>query len=90
MPFSLASCSLDCPSRSVGLTVGAMVADVLTIQAGTRFTEDELHDILAIIQQVFDEEEGNIPEGVEDVEMPKIANKLLGANKKKRKVKRKV
>jgi len=39
---------------------------------------------------VFDEEEGNIPEGVEDVEMPKIANKLLGANKKKRKVKRKV
>jgi hypothetical protein len=58
-------------------------------QAGTRFTEDELHDILAIIQQVFDEEEGNIPEGVEHMEMPKIANKLLGANKKRRKVKRK-
>lgn len=47
--------------------------------------------MLAIIQQVFDEEEAQIPEGVEDVEMPKIANKLLGAaNKKKRKVKRKV
>ena len=58
-------------------------------KAGTRFTEDELHDILAITQQVFDEEEGNIPAGVENMEMPKIANKLLGANKKRRKAKKK-
>jgi hypothetical protein len=57
-------------------------------QAGTRFTEDELHDMLGIIQQVFDEDEAQIPAGVEDMDMPKIANKLLGAaNKKKRKVK---
>lgn len=47
--------------------------------------------MLAIIQQVFDEEEAQIPHGVEDMEMPKITNKLLGAaNKKRRKVKRKV
>jgi hypothetical protein len=39
---------------------------------------------------VFDEEEASIPAGVEDQELPKIANKLLGASKKKRKVKRKV
>jgi hypothetical protein len=53
-------------------------------QAGTRFSEDELHDILAICQGVFDEEEGMIPRGVEDVRMEKIANKLLGARKGKR------
>ncbi|KAI4640215.1 uncharacterized protein J4E78_010687 [Alternaria triticimaculans] len=67
-----------------------VTVELIIEEAGTRFTEDELHDILAIIQQVFDEEEGGIPEGVEDMEMPKIANKLLGANKKRRKVKRKV
>jgi hypothetical protein len=36
---------------------------------------------------VFDEEEGDIPAGVEDVEMPKVENKLLGAARK-RKVRR--
>ena len=47
--------------------------------------------MLAIIQHVFDEEEAQIPAGAEDMDMPKIANKLLGAaNKKKRKMKRKV
>jgi hypothetical protein len=59
-------------------------------QAGTRFSEDDLHEILAIITRVFDEEEASIPAGVEDKDLPKIANKLLGASKKKRKVKRKV
>jgi hypothetical protein len=49
-----------------------------------------LHDILGIVQGVFDEEEAAIPVGVEDMHMDKIANKLLGASKKKRKVKRKV
>lgn len=58
-------------------------------EAGTRFTEDELHDILAITQHVFDEEEANIPQGVEDMKMDKISNKLLGASKKRRKVRRK-
>jgi hypothetical protein len=33
---------------------------------------------------VFDEEESMIPRGVEDVHMEKIANKLLGARKGKR------
>jgi hypothetical protein len=59
-------------------------------QAGTRFSEEELNDILEIIQGVFDEDEAQIPAGVEDMHMEKIANKLLGASKKKRKVKRKV
>jgi hypothetical protein len=59
-------------------------------KAGTRFSEDELHDILTISQGVFDEEEAEIPVGVEDVRMDKIANKLLGAKKiKKRAVGRK-
>ncbi|KNG50999.1 rna polymerase iii subunit c17 protein [Stemphylium lycopersici] len=67
-----------------------VMLELVIEEAGTRFTEDELHDILAIIQHVFDEEEASIPAGVEYMEMPKIANKLLGANKKRRKVKRKV
>jgi len=44
---------------------------------------------LAIIHHVFEEEEASIPAGVENMEMPKIANKLLGANKKRRKAKKK-
>ncbi|EOA87914.1 hypothetical protein ACJQWK_08186 [Exserohilum turcicum] len=68
-----------------------VMLELVVEEAGTRFTENELHDMLAIIQQVFDEEEAQIPHGVEDMEMPKITNKLLGAaNKKRRKVKRKV
>jgi hypothetical protein len=51
--------------------------DVL-VQADQRFTEPQLQDILARITRVFDEEEGDIPAGVEDVEMPKVENKLLG------------
>jgi hypothetical protein len=60
--------------------------DVL-VQADQRFTEPQLQDILARITRVFDEEEGDIPAGVEDVEMPKVENKLLGAARK-RKVRR--
>lgn len=37
---------------------------------------------------MFEEEEGQIPAGVEEQEMPKVENKLLGAARK-RKVKRK-
>jgi hypothetical protein len=45
---------------------------------------------LSISQGVFDEEEAEIPAGVEDMRMDKIANKLLGAKKiKKRAVARK-
>jgi hypothetical protein len=37
---------------------------------------------------VFDEEEAEIPDGVEDMRMDKIPNKLLGARKTKRRVKK--
>lgn len=55
-----------------------------TAQADQRFNEEELQDILAIITKVFEEEEGDIPQGVEDENLPKIDNKLLGAAKKKK------
>jgi hypothetical protein len=58
-------------------------------QAGSRFNEDELHDILTICQQVFEEDEAKIPDGVENMKLPKIDNKLLGAKKGKRKTKKK-
>ncbi|KAF2024300.1 hypothetical protein EK21DRAFT_94193 [Setomelanomma holmii] len=63
-----------------------VMLELVLEEAGSRFTEDELHDILSICQTVFDEEESDIPEGVEDQEMEKITNKLLGAKKAKRKV----
>jgi hypothetical protein len=44
---------------------------------------------LEISQRVFDEEEAQIPDGVENVRMEKITNKLLGAKKLKRRVARK-
>ncbi|KAF2846569.1 hypothetical protein T440DRAFT_541266, partial [Plenodomus tracheiphilus IPT5] len=66
-----------------------VMLELVIEEAGSRFTEDELHDILAITQQVFDEEEASIPVGVEDMKMDKIPNKLLGASRKRRKVKRK-
>lgn len=69
------------PSTQVGL-------ELVVEEAGTRFSEDELADILSIIQQVLDEEEASIPAGVEDQAMDKIPNKLLGASKKRRKVKK--
>jgi len=59
-------------------------------QAGSRFTEEELHDILGITQQVFDEEEATIPKGVEYQQMDKIPDKLLGASKKRRKARRRL
>jgi hypothetical protein len=41
---------------------------------------------LSIIQRVCDEDEAEIPDGVEDMEMERLPNKLLGARKGKRKV----
>jgi hypothetical protein len=69
-----------------GVSGNWVVLIKLKFQAGTRFTEDELHDILEIIKGVFDEEESDIPKGVENQRMDKIPNKLLGARKGKRKV----
>ena len=57
------------------------------MQADQRFSEEQLRDILARMTRVFDEEEGQIPAGVEEQEMPKVEGKLLGAARK-RKVKR--
>lgn len=54
-------------------------------QSHTRFTDEQLDEMLAIIQQVFEEEEAVIPAGVEDQVLPKIPNKLQGASKKRRK-----
>ncbi|KAF2704671.1 hypothetical protein K504DRAFT_460942 [Pleomassaria siparia CBS 279.74] len=58
--------------------------DLVIEESSIRFEEHELDDILARINQVLDEEEESIPVGVENQDMSKIANKLLGAAKKKR------
>jgi hypothetical protein len=63
-----------------------VMLELVIEEAGTRFSEVELDDILQIVGSVFDEEEAHIPAGVEDQKMDKIANKLLGAKKGKRKV----
>ncbi|KAF2621949.1 hypothetical protein BU25DRAFT_415640 [Macroventuria anomochaeta] len=67
-----------------------VMLELIIEEAGTRFSEQQLSEILSIITQVFEEEEASIPAGVEDAELPKIQNKLLGASKKKKKVKRRV
>ncbi|KAH7082629.1 HRDC-like protein [Paraphoma chrysanthemicola] len=66
-----------------------VMLELVIEEAGSRFSEEDLHDILGICQQVFDEEEAAIPAGVENVEMEKIPNKLLGARKAKRRVAKK-
>ncbi|KAJ4384994.1 hypothetical protein N0V86_000599 [Didymella sp. IMI 355093] len=65
-----------------------VMLELIIEEAGSRFNEEELSDILDTIQRVFDEEEASIPAGVEDQALEKIDNKLLGAAKKKKKVKR--
>ncbi|OSS52033.1 hypothetical protein B5807_03694 [Epicoccum nigrum] len=65
-----------------------VMLELIIEEADQRFTEDQLQDILARITRVFEEVEAEIPLGVEDREMPKVENKLLGAARKK-KVKRK-
>jgi hypothetical protein len=40
--------------------------------------------MLAIIRQVFEEDEAAMPPGAEDQVLPKIPNKLQGASKKRR------
>ncbi|KAF2832481.1 hypothetical protein CC86DRAFT_89962 [Ophiobolus disseminans] len=65
-----------------------VMLELVIEEAGSRFSEEELLDILSICQAVFDEDEVEIPEGVESMKMDKIPNKLLGAKKAKRKVAR--
>ncbi|KAF1917670.1 HRDC-like protein [Ampelomyces quisqualis] len=66
-----------------------VMLELVIEEAGTRFKESDLDDILHLCKQVFDEEEVEIPDGVEDMRMEKIPNKLLGARKAKRRVGRK-
>ncbi|KAF2133705.1 hypothetical protein P153DRAFT_380892 [Dothidotthia symphoricarpi CBS 119687] len=63
----------------------ALVLELVVEEASTRFSDAEMADILSISQRVFDEEEGGIPEGVEDVQMERVGNKLLGAGGGRRK-----
>lgn len=72
----------------MGMNVWNRLADIS--KAGSRFTDDELADMLDIIQTVFAEEEASIPAGVEDQEMQKIEGKLLGAGKRARKARKKM
>ncbi|KAL1592174.1 hypothetical protein SLS59_009830 [Nothophoma quercina] len=65
-----------------------VMLELIIEEADQRFDETQLAEILEIITQVFDEEEASIPAGVEDKELPKIENKLLGASKKKKKGKK--
>ncbi|KAL6707291.1 hypothetical protein ACN47E_004279 [Coniothyrium glycines] len=67
-----------------------VMLELVVEEAGSRFSEQELHDILGIVQRVFDEDEAGIPQGVENHQMDKIPNKLLGASRRRRKVKRKM
>jgi len=57
-------------------------------QATTRFSEEELEDVLEIIGRVFDEEEASIPKGVEDMKMAKLASTKMGATRKARRLKK--
>ncbi|KAF2020145.1 hypothetical protein BU24DRAFT_459753 [Aaosphaeria arxii CBS 175.79] len=50
----------------------------------TRFSEEQMEEMVRDIAAVFDEEEGDIPTGVEDVQMERIGNKLLGAKKRRK------
>ncbi|KAF1950464.1 hypothetical protein CC80DRAFT_227379 [Byssothecium circinans] len=54
-------------------------------EANKRFTDDELYDILATITRVFDEEEADIPAGVEDLEMERVDDRMLGVTKGRKK-----
>ncbi|KAF2278950.1 uncharacterized protein EI97DRAFT_224177 [Westerdykella ornata] len=50
----------------------------------TRFTDAQLAHMLEVIRQVFEEDESSIPDGVEDLHMEKVANKLEGAGATRR------
>ncbi|PSN71920.1 hypothetical protein BS50DRAFT_569516 [Corynespora cassiicola Philippines] len=66
-----------------------VMLDLVIEESSTRFTEEELEDILQTIQTVFDEEEASIPRGVENMEMERIPKKMLAANKNRKRGRRK-
>lgn len=57
----------------------------LTPKATTRFTEEELDDILDTVTNVFYEEEKDIPAGVENLEMERLPEEQLGDSRRKKK-----
>ncbi|KAF2119481.1 RNA polymerase Rpb4-domain-containing protein [Lophiotrema nucula] len=57
--------------------------ELIIEEAGSRFTDEQLEDILNEVSRVFDEEEGNISEGAEHVELEKMDAKMKGATKKR-------
>ncbi|KAF2438019.1 hypothetical protein P171DRAFT_504911, partial [Karstenula rhodostoma CBS 690.94] len=61
--------------------------ELIIEEATTRFSEDELDDILQQVLNVFYEEEANIPAGVENQEMEKLPDEMLGDSRRKHKKK---
>ncbi|KAF2267169.1 hypothetical protein CC78DRAFT_530971 [Lojkania enalia] len=61
-----------------------VMLDLIIEEAGSRFTEEQQEDILATIARVFDEEESEIPVGIEEIDMPKVPARMKGVTRKKR------
>ncbi|KAJ4299271.1 hypothetical protein N0V90_004515 [Kalmusia sp. IMI 367209] len=61
--------------------------ELIIEEATTRFSEEQLDDILETVLRVFYEEEKDIPAGVEDQEMEKLPDEQLGDSRKKQKKK---
>ncbi|CAI6342177.1 unnamed protein product [Periconia digitata] len=57
-------------------------------EAGIRFTEEELDDMLGIIEGVFEEEEGQIEKGAEGVRLKGVGEGMVGGGVGKRRKKR--
>ncbi|OAL02170.1 hypothetical protein IQ06DRAFT_292889 [Phaeosphaeriaceae sp. SRC1lsM3a] len=62
-----------------------VMLELIIEEAGTRFTEEQLLDILEICRAVFEEDEAEIPDDAEFKYIEPIPNKLLGARKTKKK-----
>ncbi|KAF2732313.1 hypothetical protein EJ04DRAFT_566096 [Polyplosphaeria fusca] len=53
-------------------------------EAGLRFTEDEMQDMLDMIREVFERGEGDVPEGAEDAAVERVPRKMKGITRKKK------
>ncbi|OAF99916.1 uncharacterized protein CC84DRAFT_1129717 [Paraphaeosphaeria sporulosa] len=61
--------------------------ELIIEEATSRFSEEELDDILQQVLNVFYEEEASIPAGVENQEMEKLPDEMLGDSRRKHKKK---
>ncbi|KAF1976860.1 hypothetical protein BU23DRAFT_551297 [Bimuria novae-zelandiae CBS 107.79] len=59
--------------------------ELIIEEATLRFREEELDDMIDTIWRVFYEEEKDIPAGVEDQEMEKLPDEMLGDSRRKHK-----